>query len=218
MLAAAPSALVYEPQPFGLPVAQRAVAGEVARRGSSISADRIVLTASTSEAYSVLFKLLCDPGDVVLVPRPSYPLFEHLTRLDDVVAAPYSLEYHGRWTLDVDALAESMPPRTRAVLVVNPNNPTGSFLGVGELAALTWGDVSLLNAEVALSRTYAARIRNLRNGGGLNGSTVLTKSVVTDDGTADSLWGGDGVDWFWGTSTEVKDKDRNSTGTRETIN
>lgn len=133
---AAPSALVYEPQPFGLPVAQRAVAGEVARRGSSISAERIVLTASTSEAYSVLFKLLCDPGDVVLVPRPSYPLFEYLTRLDDVVAAPYSLEYHGRWTLDVDALAESMPPRARAVLVVNPNNPTGSFLGAGELAAL----------------------------------------------------------------------------------
>lgn len=136
---ASPASLVYEPQPFGLRAAREAVAAEFARRGSDIGANRIVLTASTSEAYSVLFKLLCDPGDRVLVPRPSYPLFEHLTQLDAVDADGYLLEYHGRWSVDVDSLRRAVSPATRAVLAVSPNNPTGSFLDARDLAAL--GDV-----------------------------------------------------------------------------
>ena len=98
-------ALLYEPQPFGLPDARRAVACDYARRGFDVTPDRIVLTASTSEAYSLLFKLLCEPsGSAVMVPVPSYPLFDHLTALDGVQPIPYRLDYHGRWTIAIDEL------------------------------------------------------------------------------------------------------------------
>jgi alanine-synthesizing transaminase len=90
-------ALYYEPQPFGLEMAREAVAVDHARRGARVHPSQVVLTASTSEAYSWLFKLLCDPGDQVLVPRPSYPLFEYLTRLETIETLTYDLEYHGRW-------------------------------------------------------------------------------------------------------------------------
>jgi aspartate/methionine/tyrosine aminotransferase len=131
-----PCARFYEPRPFGLPAAREAVAADFRRRHFDVSPDRIVLTASTSEAYSVLFKLLCDPGDNVLVPHPSYPLFEHLTGLDGVMAEPYTLDYHGLWTIDRDSLERVITPRTRAILVVNPNNPTGSCLTPGDLAVV----------------------------------------------------------------------------------
>lgn len=130
--------LTYRPEPFGVPAARAAVAADYARRGIRVAEDRIVLTASTSEAYSILFKLLCDPaGDDVLVPVPSYPLFDHLTRLDGVSARPYMLEYHGRWEVNERTVDEAWTPRTRAVLAVSPNNPTGSTLSVGELDALS---------------------------------------------------------------------------------
>lgn len=130
--------LVYQPEPFGLPAARRAVADDYARRGISVAEDRIVLTASTSEAYSLLFKLLCDPaGDRVLVPVPSYPLFDHLTRLDGVECVSYALEYHGRWELDDRSVDRAWLERTRAVLAVSPNNPTGSVLTPSELDALS---------------------------------------------------------------------------------
>jgi aspartate/methionine/tyrosine aminotransferase len=132
---AAPAALTYEPDPLGLPVARQAVAGEFARRGTDVDPDHLVLSASTSEAYSWLFKLLCDPGDTVLIPQPSYPLFEFLTRLEGVATEPYHLTYHGRWDVDFDSL-EQAPGRTRAVLAVSPNNPTGSFLSARDLAGL----------------------------------------------------------------------------------
>ena len=128
--------LVYEPQPFGLLAARRAVAAALLRRGVSADAERLILTASTSEAYSLLFKLLCDPGDHVLVPRPSYPLFEHLTCLDGVTPIPYALEYDGRWMIDLDGLSRAVGSRTRAVLLVSPNNPTGSFVTREELDAV----------------------------------------------------------------------------------
>jgi aspartate/methionine/tyrosine aminotransferase len=131
-----PSALVYAPEPFGLPHARAAVAREYARMGVDVPPDRVILTASSSESYSTLFKLFCEPGDNVLVPLPSYPLFEHLCRLDAVVPRPYRLELHDRWTLDSEALGALVDARTRAVLVVSPNNPTGSMLTRGELAAV----------------------------------------------------------------------------------
>jgi aspartate/methionine/tyrosine aminotransferase len=134
---AAADGLRYEPHAFGLPVAREAVAGDYRRRGIEIDTDRIVLTASTSEAYSVLFKLLCQPwGDDVLVPAPSYPLFDHLTRLDGVRAVPYRLEYHGRWSVDLSSVDAAWTDRTRAVLAVSPNNPTGSVLTAAELREL----------------------------------------------------------------------------------
>ena len=128
-------ALRYEPHPLGLPAARAAVAADQARRGVTIDPAHVVLTASTSEAYTWLFKLLCDPGACVLVPRPSYPLFDHLTRLEGVRAEPYDLEYHGRWEIDFASLSHA-PADTRAVLVVSPNNPTGSYVSAHEVARL----------------------------------------------------------------------------------
>jgi alanine-synthesizing transaminase len=120
------AALRYDPHPLGLRSAREAVARDHGRRGVTVNPDDVVLTASTSEAYAWLFKLLCDPGDVVLVPRPSYPLFEHLTALEGIGAAPFDLEYHGRWDIDFATLDDA-PDRTRALIVVTPNNPTGSY-------------------------------------------------------------------------------------------
>lgn len=127
---------VYDPCPLGLPSAREAVAAHLSRPGRALPPERVVLTAGTSEAYGHLFKLLCDPGDEVLTPRPSYPLFEHLTRLEGVRAAPYALEFHGRWEIDLDSLRRAVTPRTRAVLLVSPNNPTGSFAASAELDAV----------------------------------------------------------------------------------
>jgi alanine-synthesizing transaminase len=129
--------LTYDPQPLGLWPARAAVAADFRRRGIAISADRVAITASSSEAYAWLFKLWCDPGDAVLVPRPSYPLFEHLARLESIDATTYDLEYHGSWRIDFASLGRALSPRVRAILVVSPNNPTGSFLHRDDLSALT---------------------------------------------------------------------------------
>jgi alanine-synthesizing transaminase len=129
-------AIRYDPQPFGLMSAREAVAAEYSRHGVRVPASHVVLTASSSESYALLFKLLCDPGESVLVPTPSYPLFEHLTRLDNVRALPYRTEYHGTWTLDIEDLRYEIDETTRAILVVSPNNPTGGWLKRDELAAL----------------------------------------------------------------------------------
>lgn len=120
--------LSYDPAPFGLTAAREAVAASISRPGAPVNTERVVLTASTSEAYGLLFKLLCDPGDAVLVPQPSYPLFDLLTGLDAVVSSPYRLEDHGVWSIDRASVAAACRPNTRAVLVVSPNNPTGSML------------------------------------------------------------------------------------------
>lgn len=134
---ATPSALTYEPAPLGLPVARDAIARDYARRGLGMPSERIVLTSSTSEAYSLLFKLLCAPsGDAVLTPTPSYPLFEHLTRLDGVLPVPYALEYHGRWMVNRESLNAAWSDATRAVLAVSPNNPTGSVLTADDWSVL----------------------------------------------------------------------------------
>jgi aspartate/methionine/tyrosine aminotransferase len=124
--------LRYDPQPLGLVVAREAVAADYARRSVRVAPDRVVITASSSDSYALLFKLLCDPGDSVLVPEPSYPLFEHLASLEGVRAQPYRLEYHGRWTLHAQDLARAADASTRAVLIVSPNNPTGTILSRAE--------------------------------------------------------------------------------------
>jgi aspartate/methionine/tyrosine aminotransferase len=128
-----PAALTYRPSALGLRDAREAVAESYRRRGLPIDPDRIVLTSSTSEAYSVLFKLLCEPGrSDVLTPVPSYPLFDHLTRLDGVGQRRYRLEYHGAWTVDFEEVDSIWTPGTRAVLAVSPNNPTGSVVQAGD--------------------------------------------------------------------------------------
>jgi aspartate/methionine/tyrosine aminotransferase len=129
------AALTYEPHPRGLPTARQAIAADHRRRGVLVDPEHVVLAASTSEAYTWLFKLLCDPGDSVLVPRPSYPLFEHLTALEGVRAVPYDLDYHGRWEIDVASLRDR-EPNAKAVLVVSPNNPTGSYMAPAEFDAV----------------------------------------------------------------------------------
>lgn len=127
------AALSYEPDPLGLLTARKAVAKSFP---GDIDPGRIVLTAGTSEAYSWLFKLLCEPGDSVLAPAPSYPLFEFLARLESVRLETYPLIYDGRWSIDFGELARKIDNRTRAVIVVNPNNPTGSYLCKDEIDAL----------------------------------------------------------------------------------
>jgi alanine-synthesizing transaminase len=128
--------LTYAPAPFGSLEARAAVARDYARRGCLVTPERIALTASTSEAYGCLFKLLTDAGDEVLVPRPSYPLFDHLASLEQVTARPYALEPDAGWRIDFDSLEAAVTPRTRAILVVSPNNPTGSFVKPDEVQRL----------------------------------------------------------------------------------
>jgi aspartate/methionine/tyrosine aminotransferase len=126
--------LEYNPIPAGLLAAREVVA---AYYGGRVEPTRIVLTASTSEAYGYLFKLLANPGDEVLVPRPSYPLFDYLAALENVCVRHYRLAYDGVWHIDFESLQAQANQRTRAVVLVNPNNPTGSFLKREEQARLS---------------------------------------------------------------------------------
>ena len=132
----APGVLCYDPLPAGSLEAREAVASYYRQRGLAVEAGRILLTASTSEGYSYLFKLLADPGDQVLVPRPSYPLFEYLAKMESIEVRQYPLEYDSGWAIDLDALAGAITARTRAVVLVNPNNPTGSYVKRSELETL----------------------------------------------------------------------------------
>lgn len=125
---ASPRALEYEPVAKGLLPAREAVAGYYAEKGIEVSPEQIFLTVSTSEAYTYAFRLLCDPGDEVLVPQPSYPLFEFLADLQDVKLVPYELVYDHGWQIDFHSLECAITSDTRAVLVVHPNNPTGSYV------------------------------------------------------------------------------------------
>ena len=137
-------ALDYDPQAKGLPVAREAVAGYYRDRvgpgerdvASNVSTERIVLTTSTSEGYSFVFRLLCNAEDELLVPKPSYPLFEFLADLQDVKLVPYPLIYDHGWQMDFPSLEKAVTARTRGVVVVHPNNPTGSYVHAGELGAL----------------------------------------------------------------------------------
>jgi alanine-synthesizing transaminase len=122
-----PAALAYSPDPKGLATARRAVSAYYAARGSAVSAEDVFLTTSTSEAYSWAFRALCDPGDALLIPAPSYPLFGFLADLHDVHLVRYPLLYDHGWHTDLHALEHAITPTTRAVLVVHPNNPTGHF-------------------------------------------------------------------------------------------
>ena len=128
----------YQPEPLGLFETRAAIVRHMQKcgRGALVSPGQLALTASTSEAYSLLFKLLANPGDEILVPAPSYPLFEFLAQLESVKPVPYRLAYDGSWFIDFSSLEQFVSKRTRALVLVNPNNPTGSFLKMAELQRL----------------------------------------------------------------------------------
>ena len=153
------STLRYHPSPRGLDSAREAVAGYYGDRGTRTSPSSILLTASTSEAYAYLFKLLTNPGDEILAPRPSYPLFEFLAGLESVHIRQYPLRYDGAWHVDFHALEQAITPRTRGIVVVNPNNPTGSFLKRAELDRLDTlaaeRGLAVLSDEVFRDYTFA---------------------------------------------------------------
>jgi len=142
-----PAMLIYDPESAGLEAARRQIAAAF-----SLDADQLILCSSTSEAYSWLFKLLCDPGDEILVPQPSYPLFDHLAALESVTLRHYPLCYAGGWSIHLHALRERITNRTRAIVIVNPNNPTGSYVTPSELEELSalcrQHDLALISDEV----------------------------------------------------------------------
>jgi aspartate/methionine/tyrosine aminotransferase len=167
--------LVYYPAPLGLRAAREAVSRDYARRGVAVPVDHIALTSSSSESYSLLFKLLCDPGDEVLVPRPSYPLFEHLTMLEGVVARSYELESQGSWTIDLASLQDGMNARTRAVLLVSPNNPTGSFVRAAELDVIA-GECARAAVPIIADEVFADY--ELADGAGSEAARPLARNDV----------------------------------------
>jgi aspartate/methionine/tyrosine aminotransferase len=133
-----PDALSYEPDPRGLESARRAVAGYYAEHKEEVSIEDIFLTTSTSEAYSYVFRTLCDAGDELLIPSPSYPLFDFLADIQDVKLVRYPLLYDHGWQIDFHTLERAITPRTRGVIVVHPNNPTGHFVKQVEIAKLNF--------------------------------------------------------------------------------
>lgn len=160
----APGVSSYAPAPRGLLEARAAVA---ATYGEGVDPQRLLLTASSSESYAFLFKLLCDPGEAVLVPEPSYPLFEYLARLEGLAPIPYRLAFDGEWHVDFADLAAAVDrtrapggPRPRALVVVSPNNPTGSFLKRAELEPLARAcaaaDLALISDEVFSAYAFGA--------------------------------------------------------------
>ena len=128
--------LHYHPDACGMEKARQAVAQYYAHRKLPLSGRDIILTASTSEAYSFLMRLLVNPGERVLVPKPSYPLFQFLLEINDVNFGYYPLSYDGQWRLDCQALERCVDDKTRAIILVNPNNPTGSYISGAELKFL----------------------------------------------------------------------------------
>lgn len=127
----------YEPEPHGLLIARKAISDQYDRQRITVDPSNIFLTAGTSEAYSYLFRLLCNPGENVLVPKPSYPLFDYLCALNDVEARHYRLRYYDEWELDFESLTGAVDSSTRAILLVHPNNPTGSFVRTKDREAIT---------------------------------------------------------------------------------
>jgi aspartate/methionine/tyrosine aminotransferase len=161
-------ALDYDPQPKGLPAAREAVCRYYAGHSATVDASQVVLTTSTSEAYSFLFRLLCDPGSEVLVPQPSYPLFDFLAALDDVRLRPAPLVYENGWQFDIEGVRQAIGPLTRAIILVHPNNPTGHFTKPWEVESLAQlcreHHLSLIVDEVFLDFGIAAQGESFAHG------------------------------------------------------
>lgn len=131
-----PRTIEYHPEPRGLETARRAISAYYGEKSRKVSPEKIILTTSTSEGYSFVFRLLCNPGDEILVPTPSYPLFDFLAEIQDVKLKRYPLVYDHGWQIDLHALEQAVTGRTRGMIVVHPNNPTGHFTKAAEMAAI----------------------------------------------------------------------------------
>jgi alanine-synthesizing transaminase len=131
-----PDSLSYDPDPQGLLAARQAVAEYYSAHDIVVPVANIILTTSTSEAYSFVFRILCNPGDELLIPEPSYPLFRFLADINDAKLVGYPLLYDHGWQIDFHALQHVITPRTRGLIVVHPNNPTGHFCQAGEMEKL----------------------------------------------------------------------------------
>ena len=153
----------YTPDPLGLLSAREALATHL-----GCDADDLIITASTSEAYAFLFKLLCDPGDEIVTAIPSYPLLEHLGALELTSLRPFALELHRRWEIDLSRVRDAITARTRAIVVINPNNPTGSFVASDEQEALAGLGLPIISDEVFLDYPLEA-----------NGSSFVRREVPT---------------------------------------
>ena len=155
--------LEYDPQPKGLLSAREAVADYYNARGDKCGPENLVLTTSTSEAYSYVFRLLCNPGDEVLVPKPSYPLFDFLADLQDVKLVPFECIYDHGWQIDCPALESCLSDRSRAIALVHPNNPTGAYINANEQAQLnklcSERGMALIVDEVFLDYTHDGKLR-----------------------------------------------------------
>lgn len=176
-----PREFVYAPKSLGLDSARSAVATYISARGVPTVADQVVVTASTSESYAMLFKLLCDPGDAVAVPTPSYPLIEHLAELEGVRACGFPLRYHGRWQFDLAALHEALDSGVRAVVVVSPNNPTGSCPTEQERAAI-WALCFEYGVPLIADQVFAPYGFDGRDLPTLAGVGAATGAVAADRG------------------------------------
>lgn len=186
-----PNALTYVPDPKGLLLARQGVGEYYADRGDEVSVEDIILTASTSEAYSFVFRALCNPGDELLVPAPSYPLFGFLAGIHDVTLAHYPLVYDHGWQVDLPSVEKAITPRTRGIIVVNPNNPTGHFVKSEELAALnaicSARDMALIADEVFLDfahvdfngRRELGKVRPRTANGGRPQSLAVNSGALT---------------------------------------
>jgi alanine-synthesizing transaminase len=170
-----PRSMDYDPQPKGLPSARVAVA-EYYRLDHDIQLDpeHLILTTSTSEGYSFVFRLLCNPGDELLVPKPSYPLFEFLADLQDVKLVPYPLLYDHGWQMDFPSLQKAVSKRTRGVVVVHPNNPTGSFAHQEEQKSL-----NSLCRELELALIADEVFLDYSHGGAARQSFATNQDVLT---------------------------------------
>ncbi len=180
-----PAILEYHPNPRGRVPARQAVADYYRHHGKSVDLETIFLTASTSESYACLFKLLCDPGDTVLAPRPSYPLFDYLAGLESIHLETYPLRYQPDtgWRIDLEQIKSLTTPRTRAILLVNPNNPTGSYVRPHEREQLTrWcrdHDLALIVDEVFLDYASAQTPCGLLSAAGNTGALTFTLSGIS---------------------------------------
>jgi aspartate/methionine/tyrosine aminotransferase len=176
-----PRALGYDPQPRGLPEGRRAICGYYSSHGVTLDPNQIILTTSTSEAYSFLFRLLLDPGGEILVPQPGYPLFDFLADLDDIKLKPCAMVYDHGWQIDIEALRRAITLHTRAIVVVHPNNPTGHFTKpweAEELARLCREfDLSLIVDEVFLDYGINQTGRSFAHG--LDGVPVFVVSGMS---------------------------------------
>ncbi len=178
-----PRALTYEPDPHGMLSARQAVATYYSKRGASVEPEQLFLTTSTSEAYSYLFRLLADPGDNIMVPRPSYPLFEFLAGLNDLDLISYPLVYDHEWHTDLSTLEARLNPRTRAILAVHPNNPTGSYVKQHELDSLLGAAernaAALIADEVFADYELHRDSRRVTTFAGVDGALTFTLSGLS---------------------------------------